>query len=92
MYEQGEPISAGRRDRRATEARALRNALFAAGLFAGAVLINGILAMLLIELLQAIGWWEPAGATGTAEEVAAELSDRARAGARALSLTPIACP
>jgi hypothetical protein len=53
----GEPISAGRRDRQAAEARTLGNVLFAVALFTGVVLINGILAILLIELFRAAGWW-----------------------------------
>jgi hypothetical protein len=44
----GEPISAGRQDRQAAERRALGNALFAAALFGGVVLANGILFILLL--------------------------------------------
>jgi hypothetical protein len=53
----GEPISAGRQDRRAAEARTLGNVLFVVALFIGVVLINGILAILLIELFRVVGWW-----------------------------------
>jgi hypothetical protein len=69
MRDDGEPISRGQLDRRADEMRALRDSLFVAAIFGGAVLINGILAILLIEFLQAIGWWEiqpAAGAEGAA--------------------------
>jgi hypothetical protein len=58
MHDDGEPISRGRLDRSGTEMRALRDSLFAAALFGGVVLINGILAIFLIEFLQLIGWWE----------------------------------
>jgi hypothetical protein len=63
MPDDGEPISRGQLDRRAAEARALRDSLFAAAFFGGVLLINGILAILLIEFFQSIGWWEvqPAG-------------------------------
>jgi hypothetical protein len=53
----GEPISAGQVDRRKQERLALENALYAAAPFGGSVLINGILAILLIGWLQAIGVW-----------------------------------
>ena len=56
--------AAGQLDRKAAEARALRNALFAVSLFTGVVLVNGILAILLIELFQVIGWWEASAAEG----------------------------
>jgi hypothetical protein len=58
MRDVGEPISSGRRDLRDAERRALGSALFAAVFFTTAVLINGILAILLIEFLQSIGAWE----------------------------------
>jgi hypothetical protein len=57
MRDDGEPIGRGRLDRRAEEARALRGALFAVALFTGVVVVNGLLALLLIELFQVIGWW-----------------------------------
>lgn len=76
MRDDGEPISRGQLDRRAAEARALRNALFAAALFGGVVLINGILAILLIEFFQSIGWWEVPVMEGTPG--AAVLSSRFR--------------
>jgi hypothetical protein len=72
MPDDGEPISRGQLDRRAAEMRALRGALFVAAFFGGAVLINGILGILLIEFFQAIGWWEVPPATGA--EGAAALS------------------
>ena len=58
MRDDGEPISRGQLDRRAAEVKALRDSLFAAAVFGGVVLINGILAILLIEFFQSIGWWE----------------------------------
>jgi len=75
MRDDGEPISRGQFDRRAAEARAFRNALFTVSLFAGVVLVNGILAILLIELLQAMGWWQVAASEG-AKDATAELSAR----------------
>jgi hypothetical protein len=63
MRDDGEPISRGQLDRHAADVRALRDSLFVAAFFGGVVLINGILAILLIEFFQSIGWWEvqPAG-------------------------------
>jgi hypothetical protein len=63
MRDDGEPISRGQLDRRAAEQRALRDSLFVAAFIGGVVLINGILAILLIEFFQSVGWWEgsPAG-------------------------------
>ncbi|HEX5013843.1 MAG TPA: hypothetical protein VFV72_06740 [Candidatus Limnocylindrales bacterium] len=58
MHHDGEPISRGQIDRRAVEMKALRDSVFVAAVFGGVVLINGILAILLIEVFQAIGWWE----------------------------------
>jgi hypothetical protein len=72
----GEPVSAGRRDLGATERRALREALFAAALFAGVVLINGLLAILLIEFFQTMGWWGSSAAAS--EEAIRDLSGRFR--------------
>lgn len=63
MRDDGEPISRGQLDRRAADVKALRDSLFVAAFFAGVILINGLLAILLIEFFQSIGWWEvrPAG-------------------------------
>ena len=80
MRDDGEPISHGQLDRRAAEARALRDALFAVALFTGVVLINGILAILLIELFQTIGWWEVSASAG-AQTASTELSGRLKFGA-----------
>jgi hypothetical protein len=63
----GEPISRGQLDRRAAEAWALRNALFGVAIFTGVVLVNGILFILLIELLQVIGWWAMPESEATTE-------------------------
>jgi hypothetical protein len=57
MRDIGEPLSRGQVDRRAAEARALRDALFGVALFTGVVLVNGILAILFIALMQALGLW-----------------------------------
>lgn len=57
MRDEGEPISRGQVDRRAADARAMRDALFGVALFTVVVLVNGILAILGIEALQAIGVW-----------------------------------
>ena len=57
MRDIGEPISRGRRDQRTADRRALRDSLFAVSFFAVAVLVNGILAILGIEALQALGVW-----------------------------------
>lgn len=54
MGDDGEPVSRGHLDRKATEARALRNALFAVGLFTRLVLVNGILPILFIGFAQAV--------------------------------------
>ena len=53
MRDDGERISRGQVDRGDQEARATREALLMVGLFAGAVLINGLLAIVGIEALQA---------------------------------------
>lgn len=50
IRDDGEPMSDGRRDRRAAERRALGNALFASVLFAGVVVVSGVLFILLLEL------------------------------------------
>jgi hypothetical protein len=53
----GEPVSRGRRDRRPAGRQDLADALVVAGSFGVAALVTGLLAMLLIELLRAGGWW-----------------------------------
>jgi hypothetical protein len=62
MRHVGEPLSRGQIDRRADEARALREAMFDVAFFTGVVLINGILAILFIALMQALGLWGPTAA------------------------------
>lgn len=66
-----EPIAFGRVDRKAADARALSNTLFAVAFFGGVWLVNGIIVILLIGLLQAIGWWEVT--TGDTQPMASEL-------------------
>jgi len=51
----GEPMSAGRNG---TPVVSARDVMFVVALFVTAVLINGILAIALIEILEAIGVWE----------------------------------
>lgn len=58
--DEGEPISAGRRDRKAAEARAFANAMFLVVGFAVASAATGLLAILLIEVLRAMGLWDSA--------------------------------
>jgi hypothetical protein len=79
VRDEGEPISRGQLDRRAAEIRALRDTLFVAAFFGGVVLINGVLAILLIEFFQSIGWWEvqPAGAAEGAAGPAGPFGRRA---------------
>jgi hypothetical protein len=81
MRDDGEPISRGQPDRRAAEIRALRETFFVAAFFAGVVLINGILAILLIEFFQSIGWWEvqPTGVAEGASGLAGRFGRRAAA-------------
>jgi hypothetical protein len=88
MRDPGEPISRGQLDRRAADERALRDSLLVAAFFGGVVLINGILAILLIEFFQSIGWWEvQSGADGAG---AAALSGRpALRGAIAKTHVPV---
>ena len=57
MRDKGEPISRGQLDRRAADRRALGNTLWFVAFFTAAVLVNGILAILGIEALQALGVW-----------------------------------
>ena len=77
MNERPAPISPRRSDYRDPTAPTLRDYLFVLGLFAGVLLVNGILALLLIELFRAIGWWEPWTPEG-AQGAATELSGRLR--------------
>jgi hypothetical protein len=73
-YDVGEPITRGRRDLRAVERRALGDALFAAAVFGGVVLVNGILAILLIELARFTGWWaSPEAVEGAAIHLSAGI-------------------
>lgn len=57
MRDEGEPISCGQLDRRAANRRALGSILWFVALFTAALLVNGILAILGIEALQALGVW-----------------------------------
>lgn len=73
----GEPISHGQLDRHAAGRRALRDTLFGVAFFAVVVLVNGILAILFIALMQAIGWWGPSESEAT-QDAMAGLSARIR--------------
>ena len=89
MRDAGEPLSQGQVDRRAGEARALRDALLGVALFSGVVLVNGILAILFIGVMQALGLWGPV----TTEDASVEMFDEARSSLQALvrrSSAPIA--
>ncbi|MFL5713607.1 MAG: hypothetical protein ACJ769_02985 [Chloroflexota bacterium] len=57
MGDQGEPISRGQRDSRAADQRALRDGVFFVAFFGVVVLVNGILAILGIEVMQNLGVW-----------------------------------
>lgn len=76
MRDIGEPLSRGQVDRRAAEARALRDALFGVALFTGVVLVNGILAILFIAVMQALGLWGTAAADGASLEGIDEVRSR----------------
>lgn len=82
MHDAGEPLSRGQVDRRAADARAFGNTLLMVGLFTGVVLVNGILALVLIEVLQALGWW-PESASEDAGDAARDVSARLRVRAAA---------
>ncbi len=56
----GSLVEAAKQQARHYVRRALDDdAVLVIGLFAGCVLVNGILAILLIELLQSLGLWSP---------------------------------
>jgi hypothetical protein len=74
MRDAGEPLSRGQADRPAAEARGRRAAIFFAVLLTGAVLVNGILAILFIALVQALGLSGPAaGEAASLDEVRSSL-------------------
>ena len=54
----GEPISAGRSGGVASYLEMLRTAMFTVLFFAGVILVNGIIAILVIGFLQSVGLWE----------------------------------
>jgi hypothetical protein len=60
LRDDGEPVTSGRRDRTAAERRAQRDVLVFVAIFGGVLLINGLLTVLLIACLEALGWWNPA--------------------------------
>jgi hypothetical protein len=69
----GEPISSGRRDLRVVDRRAVGDVI-AFLVLAFVVLVNGILAILLIETFIGIGWWT----REAVDEVAIDLAGRTR--------------
>ena len=75
VYDAGEPISRGRRDRRRVELAALRIVLFMVALFGGVWLVNGILAILFIALMQELGLWGTADSEFI-DEIASDLAAR----------------
>ena len=76
MRDGGEPLSRGQLDRRAADARALRDVVFTVALFSGVVLVNGILAILFIALMQALGLWGPAAGEAASLDGIDELRSR----------------
>ena len=66
MRDDGEPISRGQLDRRATDRRALGNVLWFVALFTGAALVNGVLAILGIVGTAGAGVWPPPEASPSA--------------------------
>ena len=58
LREDGEPMSAGRDGGVASYLAVFRTAMFTVLFFAGVLLINGIIAILLIGFLQSVGVWE----------------------------------
>ena len=69
-------------DRPAADARAFRDTVLMVGLFSGVVLVNGILAILFIALMQALGLWTPAMAETAL--VSVEAGDELRASLQSL--------
>lgn len=55
----GEPVESARRGRSEAERRARRDAFIVVALFGAALLINGLLAVAVIAILQALGLWDP---------------------------------
>jgi hypothetical protein len=82
VVDPGEPVSRGRRDLGAAERKARGDALFSAAFFTIVVLANGILAILGIALLEAVGLWGVSAET--TEEAAAAVSQHVRASRLAL--------
>ena len=56
--EDGEPISAGRGGGVGSYLDIFRSAMFTVPFFAGVILVNGIVAIFLIEFLRSVGLWE----------------------------------
>jgi hypothetical protein len=83
MDDEGEPIAFGQVDRKGADTRALRDTLFTVAFFGGVWLVNGILVILLIALLQAIGWWETSDVLPAGEGSLLSLCARAGTGMRA---------
>jgi hypothetical protein len=80
MRDAGEPISPGRRAQPDPGPLELGDVLTLVAIIGGVLLFNGMVALLLIEVLQALGWWpEPAseGAVDLARDVSVRLRARA---------------
>jgi hypothetical protein len=77
MCEFGEPISLGRLVRRDAGPLELGDVLTLVAIIGGVLLFNGIVALLLIEVFQALGWW-PESASEGAGDAARDMSARLR--------------
>lgn len=86
MSRDGEPLSRGRVDRRVVDGQALRDTVLFVAIFTVVVLVNGILAILFIALMQALGWWSPVAAE--AASCSAEGVDEVRSSLQALTDRP----
>jgi hypothetical protein len=56
--EDGAPVASHHDDQSAAERRARRDVLIFVGIFGGVLLINGLLTLLMIALVEALGWWD----------------------------------
>lgn len=76
MGENREPITRERRDQRAAEVRALREVVLFAVVFGGAVLINAVLGLVLIEMFGSIDA-QPTGRSGVTDTLLDRIGTRA---------------
>jgi hypothetical protein len=75
LREDGEPVSAGRGGGVASYLAIFRNAMFTVLFFAGVMLINGLVAILVIGILQSLGIW-PVPMPADSELALPDLSGR----------------